>query len=139
MRALLPALAVLVAACDSPAPFAGEPPVTARGVFLMTDSDEYARGGSVRLTLANGATQRVTTGVLECARLERWSGTAWALAPHANETACIEIARVLAPGEVLTGTFRADVPDGSYRLVHEVTVGDAGGSVPVATAAFRVE
>lgn len=140
MRLRLPALllaAGLASACDSPASLAESAPVAADGVLLMADDDTYRPGDAAHLTLANGAADTVTTGVLECAVLEHWSGAAWALAPDGNDRACILLAVAVAPGDVHTGSVPLDVPAGVYRAAQDVAVGDR--PMRVATAAFRVE
>ena len=133
--ALLAALLVL-AGCTPRAALVGTAALAPGGVALAADRAAYNRGDSVRLTLTNGATATATTGVLECARIETWTGSAWTLSPAGNDRACIMIARVLAPGETMTGDVVLDVPAGTYRLAQSVTLDGAG--VTAATAAFRV-
>ena len=134
--AVLLALA-LVAGCDAAGPVAVDAPLRAEGVSLTADRDAYRVGEPIRLTLVNGASREVSTGVLECAVLERWDGRAWEPSRQGNDRACILIALVLAPGQAATGEVRVRVPDGSYRLAQSVSVGERHATV--ATGAFRLE
>lgn len=139
MRALATLLVFvlpLVGGCDTAGPLAADAPLRAGGVSLTADRDAYRFGAPILLTLSNGASHELTTGVLECAVLERWSGRAWETSRHGNDRACIEIALVLEPGRTATGEVRVRVPSGSYRLTHWVGLG--GGSRQVATGAFRI-
>ena len=135
--ASLAALLVL-AGCTPRAALVGTAALAPGGVALAADRTAYGRGDSVRLTLTNGATATATTGVLECARIETWSGTAWGESSVGNDRACILIARMLAPGETMTGDVVLDVPAGTYRLAQSVTLDGAEAGVTAATAAFRV-
>jgi len=140
MRALtvvaLFAFALLVGGCDTAGPLAVDAPLRVGGVALTADRDAYRSGDPIRLTLTNGASQELTTGVLECAVLERWNGRSWATSRQGNDRACIMIALLLDPGRTATGEVRVRVPSGSYRLVQHVSVGDRGATV--ATGAFRI-
>lgn len=126
----------LLAGCDSAAPFVDTSPVETDEAAFTADRSAYARGDDAALRLRNVSTDTLTTGVLECAVLERWDGDSWTATPIGNDRACIEIAVVLAPGETLDGTVRLDVPDGSYRFVHGLY---GRSATPLATGSFRVE
>lgn len=137
LAALLAFALPLAAGCDAAGPLAVDAPLRAEGVSLTADRDAYRAGEPIRLTLVNGAPRELTTGVLECATLERWSGRAWDTSRDGNDRACILIALVLEPGRSVGGEVRVRVPDGSYRLVQHVSVGER--SATVATGAFRIE
>ena len=141
MRTLLLALALAGCAPRAVGPPDAAPPAGAPatgGLTLAADRQAYARGASVRLELRNGSAAVATTGVLECAQFETWTGSAWVRSPVGNDRACIMIARVLAPGETITGDVAADVPAGSYRLTQSVSLEGAEEGVAVSTASFRV-
>ena len=138
MRSFFALGLLVVAGCTASVPLIEAPPVTAEGLALSADRTTYARGAAVRLVLVNGAPTTATTGVLECAQFETWTGSAWVRSPVGNDRACIMIARVLAPGETMTGDITADVPAGSYRLTPSVSIDGADASVTVSTASFRV-
>ena len=127
-----------LAGCTAGAPLVDTAPLAPGGLTLAADRTAYDRGDSARLTLTNGATATATTGVLECAQIETWTGAAWTLSPAGNDRACIMIARVLAPGETMTGAVVLDVPAGTYRLTQSVSLDGAEAGVTAATAAFRV-
>ena len=136
-------LLVALAGCNASGPLADVPPANAsplapEGVALTADRTAYGRGDEARLTLRNGSALTATTGMLECAQIEAWTGTAWTASAEGNDRACIEIARVLAPGEAMTGSVPLDVPAGQYRLVQSVSFDGADAGVTAATAAFRV-
>ena len=140
-RVLLAVLLVALAGCNAAGTLADVPsanagPLAPEGISLTADQTAYGHGDEARLTLRNGSAVTATTGVLECAQIETWTGTAWTTSAEGNDRACIEIARVLAPGETMTGTVALDVPAGHYRLVQSVSLDGAG--VTAATAAFRV-
>lgn len=130
------ALVVLVAGCDAAGPVSADAPLRADGVALTADRDAYRSGEPIRLTLVNGASRELTTGVLECAVLERWTGRAWETSRQGNDRACIMIALVVEPGRSVTGEVRVRASGGSYRLVQHVSVGERGATV--ATGAFRI-
>lgn len=137
MRSLLafPVLALLLASCDTLAgPRSDDGPVRAAGVSLDADRTRYDNRDEVRLTLRNDGAATYTTGVLECAELERWDGTAWVPSRMRDDRACIAIGLFLEPGQTIDGTPRLNVPAGSYRFT--VSLAE---SVRVATAALRVE
>ena len=137
MPRLTLALILLAAAgCDAAGPLVTTAPVVAAGMGFTTDRDAYRRGDTATLLLRNVSADTLTMGVLECATLESWAGTAWTARPSDNDRACIEIARVLAPGETMDGRIALDVPEGSYRFVHGL-YGQSATSA--ATGAFRVE
>lgn len=138
MRLLATLFLLAAGACDTAGPRADDAPLQVGGVRLTANDNAYRPGAPIRLTLVNGDDGDLTTGVLECAVLERWTGTAWVVSDAGNDRACIEIALVLAPGDEVTGDVRVRVPDGSYRLVHWVSTTAASGA-RVATGAFRVE
>ena len=136
-------LLVALAGCNAAGVLADVPdasagPLAPEGITLTVDQSAYARGETARLTLRNGSAATATTGVLECAQIETWTGSAWATSAEGNDRVCIMIARVLAPGETMTGTVALDVPAGQYRLVQSVSLEGADGGVTAATAAFRV-
>ncbi|HEX8298239.1 MAG TPA: immunoglobulin-like domain-containing protein [Rubricoccaceae bacterium] len=143
LRPFVALLLVALAGCNASGVLADVPdasagPVAPDGLALSADQTAYARGATARLTLRNGSAATATTGVLECAQIETWTGTAWTTSPEGNDRACIMIARVLAPGETMTGTVALDVPPGQYRLVQSVSLEGADAGVAVSTAAFRV-
>lgn len=140
MRLLLLAVVApfLAAGCNSAGPLVDAAPVSSAGLTLTADKDAYARGETARLVLRNGGAATATTGVLECAQFERWTGSAWETSPDGNDRACILLAAIVAPGEILTGSVPIDVSAGSYRLTQSVSVEGAGTSVDVSTASFRV-
>lgn len=129
-------LLVLVAGCDTAGPAAVDAPLRSGGVALTADRDAYRSGEIVWLSLVNGASRELTTGVLECAVLERWSGRAWETSRHGNDRACIMMALVVEPGRTVTAGVPVRAPGGSYRLVQHVSVGERGATV--ATGAFRI-
>lgn len=132
------ALALLsLAACDTAGPVATEPAVRAGGLRLDADRDRYGNRDTARLTLANTGGETYWTGILDCAIVERWDGSAWAVSRDGNGQACIAIAVEVAPGASLTASVPIRLPDGSYRFTQGLGSDDA--SVTVATAAFRVE
>ncbi len=142
-RLVVVALLVVLAGCSArtaltDVPPANSGPVAPSGLALTADGASYARGATARLTLRNGSPAVATTGVLECAQVETWTSGAWATSPVGNDRACIMIARVLQPGETMTGGVRLDVPAGSYRLVQSVSLEGADVAEAVATAAFAV-
>ena len=146
MRLTLLALALsfgaLVSGC-APRPALDAPPasgsaVSPSGLTLTADKATYARGETARLELRNGATAAATTGVLECAQIETWTGGAWVRSPEGNDRACIMIALTLQPGETMDGTVPLDVPAGTYRLTQSVSLEGAEAGVAVSTASFRV-
>jgi hypothetical protein len=145
MRSLLLGLALSAATLASgcapravlDAPPAG-PAVSPNGLTLTADKAAYARGETARLELRNGASAAATTGVLECAQIETWTGGAWARSPEGNDRACIMIARTLQPGETMDGAVPLDVPAGQYRLTQGVSLEGADAGVSVSTASFRV-
>ncbi|HEX9953414.1 MAG TPA: hypothetical protein VGB53_16710 [Rubricoccaceae bacterium] len=142
-RVFLALLLVALAGCNAAGVLADVPdasagPVSPDGLSLVADQMAYSRGETARLTLRNGSAVTATTGVLECAQVETWTGSAWMVSAEGNDRACIMIARVLAPGETMTGTVALDVPAGQYRLVQSVSLEGADGGVTAATAAFRV-
>jgi hypothetical protein len=134
MRHSLLALALLAGCGD--APFTDSAPVRPRGVEFTADRTAYDNDDEAALRLVNRSADTLVTGVLECAVLERWTGTAWETSGAGNERPCIEIAVNLEPGDALDGRVRLDVPDGSYRFVHDLY---GEGTERAATAAFRVE
>ncbi|HEX8385010.1 MAG TPA: immunoglobulin-like domain-containing protein [Rubricoccaceae bacterium] len=135
---LLVALSFLVAGCQAAAPLVDVAPVSSDGLTLTADKDAYARGETARLDLRNGGTATATTGVLECAHIERWTGAAWERSAEGNDRACIMIARILQPGESMTGAVPLDVPAGAYRLTQGVSVEGSETGVSVSTGSFRV-
>ncbi len=142
-RLIVVALLVALAGCSARTSLVDVPPASAgpvapNGLSLAADQASYAHGTTARLTLRNGAPIVATTGVLECAQVETWTGRAWATSPVGNDRACIEIARLLRPGEAMTGGVELDVPAGMYRLVQSVSLEGAEAAETVATAAFRV-
>lgn len=140
MRLLLLAVVapLLVAGCNSAGPLVDAAPVSSAGLTLTADQNAYDRGETARLVLRNGGTATATTGILECAQFERWTGSAWETSPDGNDRACILLAVVLAAGETLTGAVPLDVPAGSYRLTQSVSVEGADTGVAVSTGSFRV-
>ena len=130
MLRYLPFALVLLAGCAD-TPFTDAAPVGADGITFTADQTRYGNGDEAHLTLRNGSDETLTTGVLECAGLERWDGSEWAFSPEGNDRACIELAVVLEPGDSLGGDIQLDVPDGTYRFVL--------GYPDVATGSFRVE
>ena len=140
MRPVLLAAALLLAAgCNTAGPLVDTAPVTTDGLVLTADARAYGRGDTARLTLTNGSAATATTGVLECALVERWTGAAWTPSASGNDRACIQIARILAPGDAMTGEVPLDLPAGSYRLTQPVSLDGSGESVAVSTASFAVE
>ena len=138
MRPILLAL-LLAAGCTAADPLVDTAPVSTDGLTLAADARAYSRGETARLTLTNGSSNTATTGVLECALVESWTGTAWTQSASGNDRACIEIARILAPGEAMTGEVPLDLPAGSYRLTQTVFLDGADASAAVSTASFAVE
>lgn len=136
MRPILLAL-LLAWGCTAADPLVDTAPVSTDGLTLAADARAYDRGDTARLRLTNGSRTTATTGVLECALVESWTGDAWAPSADGNDIACIQIARVLAPGETMTGEVRIDFRDGFYRLTQPVFV-EGGGESAVSTASFRV-
>lgn len=128
---------VLATGCDTAGPVAADAPLSTEGLTFTTDQPAYRSGAPIRVTLVNGSTAEATTGVLECATLERWNGRTWETSRVGNDRACIMIAHVIAPGRRLDGAVRVRVPAGSYRLAQAVTL-DSGRSATVATGAFRI-
>jgi hypothetical protein len=145
MRPLLLGLALsfgaLVSGC-APRPALDAPPVgpavSPNGLTLTADKAAYAGGETARLELRNGAQAAATTGVLECAQIETWTGSAWVQSPVGNDRACIMIAQTLQPGETMDGAVPLDVPAGQYRLTQGVSLEGADAGVAVSTASFRV-
>lgn len=143
-RLIVVALLVVLTGCSATTDLVGVPPVSAEpvspnGLSLTADQASYARGATARLTLRNAAQMVATTGVLECAQIETWTGWTWATSPVGNERACIMIARMLQPGETMTGGVKLDVPAGTYRLMQPVSLEGAEVGEIVTTAAFRVQ
>ena len=134
MRRSLFALALLAGCAD--APFTDSAPVRPRGVEFTADRTAYDNDDEVALRLVNRSPDTLLTGVLECAVLERWTGTAWETSAAGNDRACIDIGVEVRPGDALDGRVRLDVPDGSYRFVYDVFGVDVDRA---ATGAFRVE
>lgn len=137
MRSLVAlfALALWLAGCDTVAgPRSDDGPVRQAGVSLDADRTLYDDGDEVHLTLRNDGSATYMTGVLECAELERWDGTAWVPSRMRDDVACILIGLYLEPGQSIDGTPRLNVPAGSYRFTVALT-----DRVRVATAALRVE
>lgn len=142
-RLIVVALLVVLAGCSARTALTDVPPASAgpvapNGLSLTADQTSYAHGATARLTLRNAAPIVATTGVLECAQIETWTGGAWATSPAGNDRACIMIARLLQPGETMTGGIVLDVPAGTYRLMQSVSLEGAEAAETVATAAFRV-
>ncbi len=140
---ILTAFAVLLVGCNASGALVDVPPASAGpvspdGLTMTADQSVYARGATVRLVLVNGSAAVATTGVLECAQIESWTGAAWVLSAEGNDRACIMIARILQPGETMTGAVPLDVPAGRYRLTQSVSLDGADAGVAVSTAAFRV-
>lgn len=140
---ILTAFAVLLVGCNASGALVDVPPasagaVSSGGLTLAADQSAYARGATVRLVLVNGSAAVATTGVLECAQIESWTGSAWTLSAEGNDRACIMIARILQPGETMAGSVPLDVPAGQYRLTQSVSLEGADAGVAVSTAAFRV-
>ncbi len=143
-RFIVVALLVVLTGCSVPPALTDVPPTNAgplapNGLSLTANQTSYARGATARLTLRNAAQMTATTGVLECAQLEGWTGGAWVTSPVGNDRACIQIARVLRPGETMAGGVKLDVPAGTYRLMQSVSLEGAEVAEIVTTAAFRVQ
>ena len=143
-RLVLVSLLVVLTGCSARTALTDVPPASAsalapNGLSLAADQTAYARGETARLTLRNASPRVATTGVLECAQIETWTGGAWATSPVGNDRACIMIARILQPGETMTGGVPLDVPAGTYRLMQSVSLEGAETAETVTTAAFRVQ
>ena len=137
-RILLASLLGLAACTTARIPAPPSAPVAPKGVTLTADQSAYARGASAKVTLRNGAPGVAQTGVLECAHIEAWDGTAWEESAVGNDRACILVLRILQPGETMTGMVPLDVPDGTYRLTQPVSFDGTDESVTAATAPFQV-
>ncbi|MGB3544628.1 immunoglobulin-like domain-containing protein [Rubrivirga sp.] len=135
MRTLPLVLLLGLAACDAVETFPPEPGVALEGVSLATDRDSYNNRSTVGLTLRNGGEDRIETGGLGCARLERRNSSGWSRRDFFPRV-CLDILLSLSPGN----QFEVDielglvggVPGGTYRFVQRTSVGD------VATPSFEV-
>ena len=136
MRAVLIALLVSLAACDTVETFPPENGISLEGATLTVDRGVYDNDDTVTLTLRNEGERRLEMSVLECARLEQRTANGWGTAPGQDERFCIGVLAVVEAGDDLQGTVDLDLvggaPDGTYRFVHRTNVGD------LATASFDV-
>lgn len=127
---------------DAATPSPAGPPTVHRGNAagrLVVPGGPVAPGSELRYGIANRGGAALTFGV--CGSLERREGGGWSAVD--SNTACIELAQILRPGErdpqCCSVTLPGDAPAREYRLVHEVSargrslrlqaaidVGDAG-------------
>ena len=133
MRALLLVPLLALAACDALQVFPPEESVRAGEVDLVTSADAYARGDTVELTLRNGGSRTVETGILGCSTLEQRTDDGWTADLDYNDRACALPLVVVKPGETYSESLVLDgVDPGTYRFVHGTNVG------ALATASFVV-
>jgi hypothetical protein len=103
-----------------------------RGVVSRTDSAQYAAGDRPTVTLENHSPTSVGYNLcfafLELDRLEAetWKLLSVDLGPGGNVD-CQAFLAMLQPGMIDSGRLYLpdDLPRGRYRLVHNVTIGDA--------------
>jgi hypothetical protein len=120
------------------------------GIALSADKPSYSPGQQVKVTLTNttqdGAGYNLCFAFLE---LQRQSGDNWEtvrgadLSPPGSEViACTTELRFLPPDQTVSGPAHlpADLPNGTYRLTHEVEVGNEIGEnrQEIATEGFTV-
>jgi hypothetical protein len=129
-------LLLVLAACDTLAPLTTSEAIVRDGLSLQTDKEAYQSGEVAQVTLRHAGTGRYVSGVLECARLERWDGEGWE--PVDMDRACIMIAVYTEPGTEQTAGIPLDVPRGTYRITHGLSLDGGDRSVTVSTAAFQV-
>lgn len=123
-------LVVTLAGCDSSS--------SPEALQLSTDTNVYAAGATVTLTLAYEGDEEVTVHPELCGILPQVrGGSGWDAAPPFDRVdfACTEIIRLLAAGDRVVVTFslsEIDDPAGTYRFTYGTSAG------PVSSNTFTV-
>lgn len=116
-RCCIPVLILAVAACS---------PRAATQSSLLTDRQSYEQGETVIITLRNTFSERIGYNLCLVTLQLRARGE-WQTTPHLGENeACTMELRTMPAGSSAEGqlTLPRDLEPGTYRITHEVEIGD---------------